>query len=219
MRSQRWRIPIRFEFDIPCCVSLHADWDNAMARKPRKPPATPTEATLREAALAHLARYATTRAGLLRVLDRRVARWAASESGDIEGAAAGRDAARLVVARLTESGAVSDTVFAASRARSLQRAGKSARAIGAHLSARGVGAALAAESARQDPERELAAAVIHVRRRRLGAFSAKPPGPEVFRRELASLARAGFSQAVASRALRLDREAAEALIAAFRADL
>jgi regulatory protein len=174
---------------------------------------------LREAALAHVARYATTRAGLLRVLDRRVARWAASDAGNTEGAAAAREAARRVVARLTESGAVSDTAFAESRARSLHRAGKSARAIGAHLSARGVGAALAADSARQDPARELAAAVIHVRRRRLGAFSAKPPAPEVYRRELASLARAGFSQGVASQALKLDREAAEAMIAAFRAEL
>jgi regulatory protein len=193
--------------------------DRRMARAPRKPPATPTEPALHDAALSHLARYATTRAGLLRVLDRKVARWAASEGGDSAATSEARAAARRVVARLTESGAVSDTVFAQARARTLHRAGKSARAIGAHLSSKGVGSALAAESARQDPERELAAAVIHVRKRRLGAYRLAPSLPETYRRELGSLARAGFSQPVASQALRMSREDAEALIVAFRAEL
>jgi regulatory protein len=191
----------------------------AMAHKPRKPPATPTEAALHESALAHLARYAATRAGLLRVLDRKVARWAASDAGDADGAAAARAAARAVVARLAESGAVSDTAFAQSRARSLQRAGKSSRAIGAHLATRGVASSLAAESSKQDPAHELAAAVIHTRRRRLGPFATGTSSPEAYRRALAALARAGFSHAVASQALRMDRDEAESLIAAFRAAL
>jgi regulatory protein len=190
-----------------------------MARPPRKPPATPTEATLQEAALVHLSRYAATRAGLLRVLDRKVARWAASDAGDSDVAAAARSAARQVVARLAESGAVSDTEFAQARARSLHRAGKSSRAIGAHLSARGVTGQLATESARQEPEQELAAALIHARRRRLGPFRTAAPTPELFRRELGSLARAGFAHGVAASALRMTREEAEALIAAFRSEL
>ena len=45
----------------------------AMAASP------PTEVSLREAALSHLARYATTRAGLIRVLDRRIDRWARAQ--------------------------------------------------------------------------------------------------------------------------------------------
>jgi regulatory protein len=190
-----------------------------MARAPRKPPATPTEAVLHDAALSHLARYGTTRAGLLRVLDRKVARWAASQPGDHEAKAAAREAARRVVARLTESGAVSDTVFAQARARTLHRAGKSARAIGAHLSSKGVASGLATESARQEPARELAAAVIHVRKRRLGAFRMAASAPETYRKDLGSLARAGFSHAVAREALRLSREEAEAMIVAFRAEL
>jgi regulatory protein len=190
-----------------------------MARTPRKPPATPTEASLREAALVHLSRYAATRSGLLRVLDRKVARWAASDAGDSSVAAAARAAARQVVARLAESGAVSDTAFAEARARTLHRAGKSSRAIGAHLAARGVSGQLATDSARQEPEQELAAAVIHARRRRLGPFRTAAASPELFRRELGSLARAGFGHSVAASALRLTREEAEALIAAFRNEL
>jgi len=189
-----------------------------MARRP-KPPAEPTEATLREAALLYLARYAATRQGLLRVLDRKIARWTASGEGDSHRAADARAAARRVAARLAESGAVSDAAFAQSRGRSLQRAGKSARAIGAHLSAKGVSREIAAESVRASPEKELAAAAIHARRRRLGAFRTGADSPELRRRELASMARAGFAQAVASQALRMSREDAEALIATFRAAL
>ena len=190
-----------------------------MARSPRKPPAVPTENALHEAALAHLARYASTRAGLLRVLDRKVARWGASELGTTEGVADGRAAARRVAARLVESGAVSDAAFAEARARSLHRAGKSSRAIGAHLATRGVAMGMATEAARQEPAQELAAALIHVRRRRLGAYRATAGTADDFRRALASLARAGFAGAVAVQALRATREEAEALITAFRSGL
>jgi len=110
---------------------------------PRKPPREPTEHVLHEAALAHLARFGTTRAGLLRVLDRKVARWATLTGGD---PAPGRAAARAVVDRLVASGAVNDQVFAEARARSLVRSGRSVRAVGAHLAAKGVNSALAAEA-------------------------------------------------------------------------
>jgi regulatory protein len=190
-----------------------------MARRPPKQPATPTDATLHDAALAHLARYASTRAGLIRVLDRKVARWGASELGNSEGVNSGREAARRVVARLVESGAVSDAAFAEVRARSLHRAGKSSRAIGAHLATRGVAVGMATQAARQEPAQELAAALIHVRRRRLGAYRATAGTADDFRRALASLARAGFGGSVAIQALRATREEAEALITEFRSAL
>jgi regulatory protein len=191
---------------------------HAMARRPR-PLAELTETTLREAALAYLARYTATRTSLLRVLDRKIARWAAAAENEAHGAPDLRAAARRVVARLVESGAVSDAAFAESRGRSLQRAGKSARAIGAHLAARGVSRDLASASVPGSPEQELAAAVIHARRRRLGGFRTKPDSPDLRRREFAAMARAGFAQSVAGQALRLDREEAETLIATFRANL
>jgi len=152
----------------------------------------------------------------LRVLDRRVARWAALTGGD---AAEPRAAARRVVARLVESGAVNDQVFAEARARSLLRAGKSGRAIGAHLAGKGVASALVAEAVPESAEGELAAAAIHARKRRLGPWRKKEESPELVRRELGSLARAGFSHEVARRALGLDMDEAERLIRAFRAEL
>ena len=71
----------------------------------------------------------------------------------------------------------------------------------------------------KDPEQELAAALIHARKRRLGPWRKLDPTPELRRRELANLARAGFQSAVAGRALKLEQEEAEARIIRFRADL
>ncbi len=190
-----------------------------MARQDRKPPALPTESLLHNAALTHLVRYGATQTGLLRVLDRRIARWAASDAGEPEGAAEARAAARRVVAKLAQSGALDDAAFASARSRSLRRAGKSARAIGAHLSARGVSGEIAAALPAPSGEDEVAAAAIHMRRRRAGPFRKAAVGPETARRELASLARAGFGHRVASAALALSAEEAEALIIRYRAGL
>jgi regulatory protein len=190
-----------------------------MARPPRKPPAKPTESLLHGAALTHLARYGATASGLLRVLDRRVARWAASEAGDPDGAAAARQSARRVVAKLTESGAVNDQAYAEARSRSLRRAGKSGRAIGAHLSSKGVPGEVSAGLPKPEEGGELGAAAIHIRRRRLGPFRTAAELPETRRRELASLARAGFAHQIAMAALRLSRDEAEALIIQVRAAL
>ena len=190
-------------------------------RKPgTTPPPAPDARSLQAAALAHLARYAATQAGLTQVLARRVDRWARAAEGEPEAVAANAAQARAaiagIVARLAEAGAVSDEAFAASRARSLARAGRSRRAIGAHLASRGVPGALAGAVLPSDEGAELAAALIHARRRRMGPWRKAEESPELTRRELGSLARAGYPHGLATRALRTDREEAEALIAAFR---
>ncbi|MDN3565510.1 regulatory protein RecX, partial [Paeniroseomonas aquatica] len=99
------------------------------ARPPRPPrpprkviPAgpAPTEARLREAALAHLARFAATEAGLRRVLQRRVDRWARraeAEGLDAAAAAAARALAAAVARQLVATGVVDDAAFAEARAR------------------------------------------------------------------------------------------------------
>lgn len=179
----------------------------------------PDDASLREAALAHLARYATTRAGLVSVLDRRILRWlraAGDDEGAAEAAAAARLAARRVADRLVELGVVNDAAFAEGRARSLNRAGRSRRAVAAHLAARGIGAETAGAVLRDDPEAEFAAAVAHARRRRLGPFRTVAGDPARLQKELAAFARAGFARDVALRALRMEREAAEELLRASR---
>jgi regulatory protein len=186
-------------------------------------PAPPESGQLRAAALAHLARFAATEASLTRVLHRKLDRWLASSGHDKESAqaeiAGARKAVADIVRQLVASGAVNDAQFADSRARSLIRAGRSRRAVGAHLAARGVAAELAAAALPADENHELAAALIHARKRRLGPWRKQPATPEILRRELGSLARAGFPGAIASAALRYAPEEADALIAAFRAEI
>ena len=89
--------------------------------------------------------------------------------------------------------------------------------MAAHLGVKGVPADIAAASL-PPPEQELAQALAYARRRRLGPFRAEEgsPSPERERRELASLARAGFPPGVARRALRADPDEAEALVSALR---
>ncbi len=177
----------------------------------------PDEAALHEAALAYLARFAATEATLTRALLRRIDRWARRSESPVAAAqtAAARAAARAVVARLVAAGAVDDRGFAEARATRLRRAGRSRRAVAAHLAARGVDAATRGTALPDDPEAELAAAVAFARRRRLGPFGTgqEPAGPRV----LAAFARAGFAQEVARTALALAPEEAEAILARLRA--
>ena len=195
--------------------------------RPRKAPepqdpARVGEAALHEAALTHLARYAATEAGLRRVLDRRIDRWARTQEGAAgsetvaETVAAARAAARAVVARLAAARALNDAEFATARARSLARAGRSRQAIAAHLAAKGVARETARAALPADPAAELVAALVLARRRRLGPFRSSEPDAATRRKELGMLARAGFAQAVAAQALGYDRGEAEALIAQAR---
>lgn len=203
-------------------------------RKPRRapPPAgpAPRDADLHAAALAHLARFAATEAGLRRVLARRVDRWArrATEEGmapDLvaPAAAAGRTAAAEVARRLVAAGAVDDAAFAAARAGRLARAGRSRRAIAAHLAGKGVAAETARAALPEDADAaELDAALAWCRRRRAGPFGPALPDadPEAARttrlKALAGLARAGFPRGVAEAALDLDPDLAAERLAATR---
>jgi regulatory protein len=186
-----------------------ASWRMADSKAAGPPP---TESRLHEAALAHLARYGTTQAGLVRVLDRRVDRWArAAGDPDPEQVRAAKLAARKVAARLVASGVVDDAAFAASRARSLTRAGRSRRAVAAHLAARGVAGEIAQRALPDDPEAELAAALAFARRRRIGPFRREETADDP-RRALGMLARAGFGHDVANSALSMDPAAAEDML-------
>jgi regulatory protein len=172
---------------------------------------------LHDAALAYLARYAATEAGLRRVLERRIERWSRRAEGDAEviGAqvAAARATARDVVTRLVAAGAVNDAAYAESRARSLVRSGRSRRAVALHLAAKGVDPAVAQCALAHDDGSELAAALVLARKRRIGPFRlGAPPDEAGKRRELSVLARAGFPQTVARQALAMDLDQAEDLV-------
>jgi regulatory protein len=192
-------------------------------RSPRTAGPPPDAASLHDAALAYLGRYAATEATLRRVLERRIQRWArlAAVAADPDLLARQIDAMRAashqVVARLVAAGAVNDATFAESRARNLVRAGRSRRAAAAHLAAKGVDSATAQAALPADEETELAAALVLARRRRIGPFrQGATPDTAGRHRELAMLARAGFPQDVARRALAMEAEQAEALVIKLR---
>jgi regulatory protein len=190
-------------------------------RAPRPAGSPPDERRLNDAALAHLSRFAATEAGLRRVLARRVERWARAAEGEGQMDVAVRAATAKAVAadvakRLAAQGAVNDAAFAESRARRLQRTGRSRRATLAHLREKGVDAETAAAALPDGEDAELDAALALCRRRRIGPFARGEVSPEVRLKALGALARAGFPQPVASRALRMAPDEAEARLIAAR---
>ncbi|MCX5616564.1 RecX family transcriptional regulator [Bombella sp. TMW 2.2559] len=195
-------------------------------------PPSPDHQTLREAALAHLARFATTRQNLKQMLQRRVRRWGvrAVRAGMFaEDAAMHEEACQPLIEQIVDEmeqlGAVDDAGFSRSRARNLARSGRSRRAVQAHLQAKGVDGETVRQAVDESlgeagderaRQAELAAALVLARKRTVGPFH-RPDRPEKDRMKvLAIFARNGFSQDVATKALEMDREEAEDLIIEFR---
>ncbi len=193
-------------------------WHRRLMAPPPKPAGrAPTRAQLHEAALRHLSRFATTEAGLVRVLDRRVQRWARAAAAEGQGieqdVPVARADARLVARALVETGVIDDAAFAAARAARLVRAGRSRRATSAHLLAKGVPAGMAHEALPGDDE--LPSALAFARRRRIGPFRGTADA-EARVRDMGALARAGFPREVAERALAMDADDAAAIVLALK---
>ncbi|MEO1193429.1 MAG: RecX family transcriptional regulator [Pseudomonadota bacterium] len=153
-----------------------------------------TAASLRRQALAYLARYAASRAGVERFLRRRLQR-AEARGQDC----APENAIPPLLDDLERLGLIDDAAFAATKAASLARRGLSAAGIAAKLSLSGVpkaqvAAALAALELEGDEEER---AWHYARRRRLGPYRPESERGERRLRDLASLTRRGFPFEVA----------------------
>jgi regulatory protein len=185
-----------------------------MSSESASPP--PDAGNLYQAALRYLARYAATEAGLRQVLTRRIDRWARAQT-DPDAAEPALQAARAavdgVVRRLADAGAVSDAAFAESRARSLVRSGQSNRSVQMRLIARGVAPDVARTVSGTDADTELAAALVLARKRRIGPYRTTEDADAMVRmKEMALLARAGFSRDIVKQALETSQEDAESRI-------
>jgi len=140
-------------------------------------------------ALHYLERHAGSEARLRRVLRGRIRRsFEAHGAPDPE---AGEQTLDELVAKLKRLGYVDDARLARSRVKVLRGRGKSARAIRAALAAQGVDREVVDAAIDAEGGDELEAARTYARRRRLGRTE----------RDLAKMARAGFSYDVARRAL------------------
>ncbi|MCC6471345.1 MAG: RecX family transcriptional regulator [Alphaproteobacteria bacterium] len=166
----------------------------------RKVPKPATQERLERAALAYLERFASSAENLRRVLMRRVDRSARLHGTDRGEGAGWVDA---LVERYRRSGLLDDRVYAEAATRSLRRRGGSARMVKMKLKAKGVDADTvdaALEAASEgDADSELKAAQAYARRRRLGPHAPPATRKERRMRDLAALARAGFSYDTARR--------------------
>jgi regulatory protein len=156
-------------------------------------------------------------------LERRIARWsraAEAEGQPREAIAASVAALNAEIASVAKSlvaaGAVNDAAFAESRARRLARSGHSRRAIAAHLAAKGIETETAAAALPEGEETELLAALAFCRRRRTGPFARVAADAPARMKALAALARGGFAQGIARRALAMDPAEAEEMLLAGR---
>lgn len=179
-------------------------------RRARKPPKPLTRERLEKAALAYLERYASSAANLRRVLARRAQR-AAEIPGSADPAQA-RAWIETLIERYRAAGLLNDAAYAEAQARSARRLGRSSRAIGERLKAKGVDretAARALANADEDAAQpEETAALSFARRRKLGPFR-KAARREHRERDMAALARAGFSYDIARNVIDSGGEADE----------
>ncbi|KAA0124466.1 regulatory protein RecX [Methylobacterium sp. P1-11] len=162
-------------------------------------------AWLERAALHYLERYSASTEMLRRTLARRVQKRARARGEDPDSFA---DLVTATVARAVSAGLVDDARFADTRLATLRRRGTSSRGVSAKLAAKGVprdvveAAMVAEREATADGEAEAIeeqAAQAYAKRRRLGPHR-RPEQREAYReRDLAALARAGFSYALARR--------------------
>ena len=169
-------------------------------KKKRRAPRKMTQARLENIALHHLDRFASSSENLQRVLTRRVLKSARHHDTDQEQCAAW---IADLIRRYQESGLLDDPAYARAQVISHNRRGKSVRAIHALLRQKGVSAddiGSAIEDLTKDlPDPDLAAAMAYARRRRLGPYRTREADDKAREKELAAMARSGFSYGIARR--------------------
>jgi regulatory protein len=164
-----------------------------------------SERGLENAAVFYLRRFPSSVENLRRVLRRKVMRARARGADkDFDSDAA----IEVVVARMIDAGLVDDGAYARGLAQSLHRRGMPLRAIAQRLRTKGVPREAIEEALARvrdaEPDADLVAAWAHARRKRLGPFRDEDARAERRQRDLASLARAGFSYGLARQVIDAD---------------
>ena len=162
--------------------------DSKREGRKRRGPKKVSEKYLERVALWYLDRWGGSSGKLRQVLGRRVAASARAHGTDPD---EGRRWIDAIVTRLQESGLLNDRLVAESRARSHHAKGQPLSAVARRLRQDGLPAV--SELAEDRPAPDLEAAVAYARRRRLGPY--RPPEDREDRRErdMAALARRGFT--------------------------
>lgn len=175
----------------------------AKKQKPRekKQPKRISRQYLENAALYYLQRYATSATNFRRVMTRKIDRSCAFHKVD---AAEFYPLLDDMIARYERAGLLNDGGFAQARVASLRRQGRSKQDIMARLQAKGLGkdmiAAALAELDSEDAEQE--AAQAFAKRKKLGPWRKKAlRDPKDSQKEMAAMARAGYSFEIARKTL------------------
>lgn len=183
-------------------MSEDADPEDAQTRKRKRAPRKATAQYLENAAAHYLGRFATSKAHLREIMLQKVRRSHQHHGTDLGEGAGFID---VIISKFERLGFLDDAAFAAMRARSLHARGTPVRGIRFKLQQKGVAeeyidaALVHLESEVRTPHLDLAAAVRLARRRRLGPYRSDDNEVRSERKEkdLATLARAGFSYDVA----------------------
>lgn len=171
-------------------------------KKLHRPVKVPTKQRLTNAAVFYLSRYAASENSLRQVLDRKIKKAALRDeafAANYELHKELRSTIETIIEGYRKSGALNDKAFAETKAHSLRRAGKSRSAIRQRLSFKGVSrdiidqALMHTDEGMESEEAEFAAALAFAKRRKLGPFGAHQTDKDRQRKDVAVLARAGFS--------------------------
>lgn len=180
---------------------------DATRKRQKKIPRRITKDRLRNIALYHLQRYATSAANLNNVLYRRVLKAARHHETDMDEA---KSWIADVIDGLVRSSAIDDTRYADGKALTMLRRGQSPRKVRAYLASKGinsdaVSAALSA-AGEEIGDVDLKAAAAYAMRRRLGPFRIEDLSQERKQKELAILGRAGFRYDTARKIVEAETE-------------
>lgn len=184
-------------------------------REPR-PVRKVTAQYLENAALYYLGRFSAASGHLRQLLLRRVDRSAKAHDTD---PVAGREMVDKLIARFLASGLLDDAAYAAGKAKSLRRRGASRNVIAQKLRAKSVAperiadavGAADADIIEDGEDAELLAAWRLARRKRIGPYRAADSRADLRMKDMAALARGGFSYNVARSVIDADAEDAPRL--------
>lgn len=174
-----------------------------------------TESYLHNAGLHYLQRFASSTGNFRRVMASKIARSCrAHPDQDMNECLKVLDS---LIEKFQRSGLLDDKTYADGAVRSLRLKGASAGAILKKMQMKGVPPGAISEALRTFDENsgsggDFSAAARYVRRRKLGPYATKKENkPE---KDLAALARAGYSYEIAQRVLRMNTEEIEDIITA-----
>ena len=155
----------------------------------KRPPPPLDEAALRDLALRHVARFATSRGKLIAYLNRKLRErgWGGADPADPE----------ALADRFVDLRYIDDAGYAVMKSASLARRGYGARRIEEDLRAAGI-----SESDREQADAQIAserwmAADRFARRKRVGPYATAPIDPKQREKAIAAFLRAGHDYAIA----------------------